>query len=83
MLAALWMAVAGTVTAAGKELYGVLLLDGEALYILFELGLPVHLVSYIEICAYHLAHPELSQWQVALHFNTHKYTVWRAYKLLN
>ena len=36
MLAALWMAVAGTVTAAGKELYGVLLLDGEALYILFE-----------------------------------------------
>ena len=53
------------------------------LSILFELGLPVHLVSYMGICAYHLAHPELSQWQVALHFNTHKYTVWRAYKLLD
>ena len=56
--------------------------SGE-LSILFELGLPVHLVSYMEICAYHLSNPELSQWQVALHFNTHKYIVWRAYKLLD
>ena len=55
--------------------------SGE-LSILFELGLPVHLVTYMEICAFHLAHPELSQFQVALHFNTHKYVVWRAYKLL-
>ena len=56
--------------------------NGE-LSMLFELGLPVHLVSYMEICAYHLSNPELSQWQVALHFNTHKYIVWRAYKLLD
>ena len=52
------------------------------LSILFELGLPVHLVSYMEICAYHLAHPELSQWQVALHFNTSKRKIWNAYHLL-
>lgn len=56
--------------------------SGE-LSILFELGLPVHLVSYMEICAYHLAHPELSQWQVALHFNTSKRKVWNAYRLLS
>jgi len=29
--------------------------SGE-LSILFELGLPVHLVTYMEICAFHLAH---------------------------
>ena len=56
--------------------------SGE-LSILFELGLPVHLVSYMEICAFHLAHPELSQFQVALHFNTCKKTIWKAYALLN
>ena len=55
--------------------------SGE-LSILFELGLPVHLVSYMEICTYHLAQPDLSQWQVALHFNTSKRKVWNAYKLL-
>ena len=52
------------------------------LSILFELGLPVHLVSYMEICAYHLAHPELSQWQVSLHFGTSKRKIWNAYHLL-
>lgn len=41
-----------------------------------------HLVQWMEICAYHLDHPELSQWQVALHFNTSKRKVWNAYKLL-
>ena len=49
---------------------------------LFKLGLPVHLVSYMEICAYHLEHPKLSQWQVALHFNTSKKKVWNALRLL-
>ena len=55
--------------------------SGE-LSILFELGLPVHLSGWMEICAYHLAHPELSQWQLALHFNTSKKSIWRAYHLL-
>ena len=55
--------------------------SGE-LSILFELGLPVHLVFYMEICAYHLAHPDLSQWQVSVHLNTCKKSVWRAYHLL-
>lgn len=36
----------------------------------------------MEICAYHLDHPNLSQWQVAIALNTHKYIVWLAYKLL-
>lgn len=54
--------------------------NGE-LSILFELGLPVHLVFYMEICAYHLAYPELSQFRVALHFNTSKKTIWKAYHL--
>jgi hypothetical protein len=53
------------------------------LSILFELGLPVHLVSYMEICAFHLAHPTLSQWKVALEFQVSKFYVWKAYQLLN
>jgi len=55
--------------------------SGE-LSILLELGLPVQLLTYMEICAYHLAHPEFSQWKVSLQFNTSKKTVWRAYHLL-
>ena len=55
--------------------------NGE-LSILFELGLPVHLSAWMEICAFHINHPELSQFQVALHFNTSKKTIWRAYHLL-
>lgn len=55
--------------------------SGE-LSILFELGLPVHLISYMEICEYHLAYPGLSQWKVALHFNTSKRKIWNAYHLL-
>ena len=53
------------------------------LSILFELGLPLHLMFWMEICEYHLTHPGQSQWQVAVHFNTSKKTIWRAYRLLN
>ena len=35
--------------------------SGE-LSILFELGLPVHLSGWMEICAYHLAHPEFHRY---------------------
>ena len=55
--------------------------SGE-LSILFELGLPVHLSGWMEICEFHIKNPELSQFQVALHFNTSKKTIWRAYHLL-
>ena len=55
--------------------------SGE-LSILLQLGLPTQLVSYMEICAYHLAHPDLSQWKMALLFNTSKRKIWNAYHLL-
>ena len=56
--------------------------SGE-LSILLELGLPVQLLTYMEICAYHLAHPELSQWKVSLDFRVSKFYIWKAYQLLN
>lgn len=55
--------------------------SGE-LSILLQLGLPLYLTFWMEICEFHINHPELSQFQVALHFNTSKKTVWRAYHLL-
>ena len=55
--------------------------NGE-LSILLELGLPAYLIFWMEICAFHINHPELSQFQVALHFNTSKKTIWRVYHLL-
>ena len=33
----------------------------------------------MDIYAYHLAHPGLSQFQVAMAMRTHKYVVWLAY----
>ena len=50
---------------------------------LFALGLPVSLLQWIDIYAYHLEHPELSQFQVALHFKISKSVVWKSYHLLN
>ena len=55
--------------------------SGE-LSILLQIGLPVHLVSYMQICEYHLAHPNESQFEVALFFDTSKRKVWNAYRLL-
>ena len=55
--------------------------SGE-LSILLQLGLPLYLTFWMEICEFHINHPELSQFQVALHFNTSKKTIWRAYHLL-
>ena len=37
----------------------------------------------MDIYAFHLAHPNLSQFQVALHMGVHKYTVWLAYRAMN
>lgn len=55
--------------------------SGE-LKLLLEIGLPLHVTFWMDICEYHLAHPDLSQFQMALHFNTSKKTIWRAYSLL-
>ena len=54
----------------------------EKLSILLELGLPAYLIFWMEICEFHINYPELSQFQVALQFNTSKKTIWRAYHLL-
>ena len=56
--------------------------SGE-LSILLKIGLPVNLISWMEIYEYHVKHPKLSQFQVALHFNTSKFKVYRAYLFMN
>ena len=37
----------------------------------------------MDIYAYHLEHPELSQFKVALLFNVHKNSVWLAYRAMS
>ena len=39
--------------------------------------------QWMEICEYHLLHPDLSQHQLANHFKVSQKTIWRAYSLLN
>ena len=56
--------------------------SGE-LSILLKVGLPVNICMQMDIYAFHLAHPNLSQFQVALHMGVHKYTVWLAYRAMN
>ena len=56
--------------------------SGE-LRILLQIGLSVNIIKQMDIYAFHLAHPNLSQFQVALHFMTDKKTVWNAYRFLN
>ena len=52
--------------------------SGE-LSILFQLGLPVQFTFQMRIYSYHLEHPNLSQWQMALQFDCSKSTIHRAY----
>ena len=51
--------------------------SGE-LSILFQLGLPVHLSGWMEIYAFHLAHPEMSNVEISYHFAVTKSTIQRA-----
>ena len=65
--------------------YQYLLLKQQTgdLQILKEMGLfPTHYTLWMEIFAYHLMHPQCSQWIVAMHFNTHKRTVYNAYHFM-
>ena len=55
--------------------------SGE-LKVLLLLGLPTQLLFHMEICAFHLENPHLSQFQTALEMNTSKRMVQRAYDLL-
>ena len=52
--------------------------EGE-LSILLQIGLSVNILQQMEIYAFHLNHPNLSQLQVAIEMRTNKITVWRAY----
>ena len=40
-------------------------------------------LAYMEIYAYHLDHPKLSQFQIAVHFNCSKKYVYNAYHTMN
>ena len=53
------------------------------LSIMFQLGLPTRYIGWMDIYAYHLAHPGLSQFQIALHFGTCMSVVWEAYHRMN
>lgn len=66
-----------------KSFYEFLLAKKESgeLRILFALGLPTQITQWMEICDYHLRHPELSQLKTAIHFGVSAKTVWRAYCL--
>lgn len=43
------------------------------------MGLPTQITLQMKIYAYHLEHPKMSQWQMALHFNCSKSTIQRTY----
>ena len=48
-----------------------------------EFGFPTHYHQWMKIYAYHLEHPTLSQWQVALNFNISKHMVWETYRFMS
>jgi len=49
---------------------------------LFRMGFPTKYVRFMEMYAYHLAHPSASQMEVALTFMTCKSVVSEAYKCM-
>lgn len=51
--------------------------NGE-LSMLFKLGLPVHLSSWMEYYEYHLAHPKMSNVEISYRFVVTKSTIQRA-----
>ena len=48
-----------------------------------EFSFPTHYLSWMEIYRYHLDHPKLSQFQIALHFGISKHMVWEVYHFMN
>ena len=57
--------------------------SGELKILMNEFGLPTHFLSWMEIYRYHLDHPKLSQFQVALHFDISKAKVCEAYQFMH
>ena len=57
--------------------------SGTLKTLLKEFSFPTHFISWMEIYKYHLEHPKLSHFQIALHFNTSKAKVWEVYHFMN
>ncbi len=47
-----------------------------------EFELPLKYALWMDIYAYHLEHPQESQWRVSLAFGVSKGTVWNAYRFM-
>lgn len=56
--------------------------NGE-LSILLQLGLPLHILTWMEVYTYHLANPGVSQFRVALEFDISKKWVYQCYLFMN
>ena len=57
--------------------------SGELSTLFRNYELPLKYMQWMEIYAFHLAHPDLSQWQVAINMHTNKIAVWRAYMFMS
>lgn len=56
--------------------------NGE-LNILIQLGLPLYILTWMDVYAYHLEDPYASQFQVALNFGISKKWVYKCYLYMN
>ena len=56
--------------------------SGELSILFNHFELPLKYAQWMDIYAYHLAHPKKSQWQVSLAFRVSKGTVWNAYRFM-
>ena len=56
--------------------------SGE-LKILFAVGLPTHLATWMNYYEYHMLHPQLSFFELSLDLKTSKSTVQRALEFMN
>lgn len=50
--------------------------------VLFSLGLDPSRTRWLELYEYHLTHPEVAQWKVALQFNFSRGTVQKIYEYM-
>lgn len=53
--------------------------EADELNILIQLGLPLHILLWLDVYAYHLENPWCSQFDVALRFNISKKWVYKCY----
>ncbi|MBO4666393.1 MAG: hypothetical protein J5612_05920 [Paludibacteraceae bacterium] len=56
--------------------------NGE-LTILLQLGLPLHILRWLDVYAYHLENPDVSQFKVSIEFNISKKWVYKCYHFMS